>query len=126
MDNTMTADYSFRKLRVWQESKKFAVEIITAISESKRFWLVDQITRSSVSIASNIAEGFERKWQAEFVQFLYIAKGSCAECITQIEICLDIGILETEEAKKFIQQAEEIKHMLMGLIAHEKTSSKRK
>lgn len=121
----MVTNFSFRDLRVWQESKKLACDIFKNLEGSKKYSLVDQITRSAISIPSNISEGFERKWQAEFIQFLYIAKWSCAECITQLEICWDIGVINRNEADLFIKQAEDIQRMIMSLIAQEKTSSKR-
>ncbi len=79
----------FRNLMVWKKSKDLAVYIYKLTntgSFSKDFGLRDQIRRAAVSIPSNIAEGDERDTNKESVRFLYIAKGSLAELLTQLEI----------------------------------------
>jgi len=76
---------NFENLEVWQEGKNLAVDIIKmweAIDSRGYFGLRDQMQRSAVSIASNIAEGRERKSAVEFMRFLYIAKGSVGELRT--------------------------------------------
>src|SRR3989304_1282824 len=73
---------SFEDLNVYKQTRDLTnkiYEITRQGSFSKDYGLVDQIRRASVSIMSNIAEGFERGTNAEFIQFLYIAKGSCGE-----------------------------------------------
>ena len=72
----------FEDLNVWKESVKLSVNIYKALKNCKDFGLRDQIQRSAVSIPSNISEGFDRKGNKEFIQFLYIAKGSCSELRT--------------------------------------------
>ena len=72
--------------------------------------------RAAVSISSNIAEGSERKSKKEFVQFLYIARGSCAELRTQLYIAADIGIISADSASKLIGETKRIAAMLTGLI----------
>ena len=70
---------SFEELKVWQKARELANLIYSAtrhgVSSSRDFGLIDQIRRASVSVISNIAEGFERGSYTEFLQFLYIAKG---------------------------------------------------
>lgn len=90
-------DKGFRNLRIWQKSKDIAVEIykITNNSNFQRdFGLRDQIRRSAVSIASNIAEGDERDTNKEAVRFFHIAKGSLAELSTQLQIAAEIEYLD--------------------------------
>ena len=72
----------FEDLDVWKEARRLTKEIYAATPDakfSKDFGLRDQIRRAAVSVMSNIAEGFERGGNQEFIQFLYIAKGSCGE-----------------------------------------------
>lgn len=75
---------NFEDLNVWQRSREL-VRLIYELTKNKIFkrdyFLVDQIRRSSISVLSNVAEGFERGSNKEFIQFLYIAKGSCGETI---------------------------------------------
>ncbi|MEJ2685452.1 MAG: four helix bundle protein [Candidatus Sulfobium sp.] len=83
----------FEDLEVWKSSYKLAVEIYKRFSNCKDYGLKDQITRSSVSVPSNIAEGFERNSNKEFIRYLYIAKGSCGELRTQLHIAQGLDIL---------------------------------
>lgn len=69
----------FDDIIAWQKSKNLTVEIYFLFTDHKDFGFKDQIQRASVSIMNNIAEGFERKSNNEFRQYLYIAKGSCGE-----------------------------------------------
>ena len=72
----------FEELEVWKEARQLTREVYRLTSDSKfskDFGLSNQIQRAAVSIMSNIAEGFERGGNPEFIQFLYVAKGSCGE-----------------------------------------------
>jgi len=79
----------YRKLAVWVKAKDLAVAVYGAVNGSsvaKDFGLRDQILRASVSVASNIAEGYARESGADRAHFLSIARGSCAELETQLTI----------------------------------------
>ena len=79
-------------LNIWQRARKMTQEIYTITEKpkfSKDYALKDQIRRAGVSVMSNIAEGFERGSNKEFVQFLYIAKGSIGEVRSQLYVALD-------------------------------------
>jgi four helix bundle protein len=76
----------------------------------------DQITRSALSVPSNIAEGMERGGPKEKVRFLWIAKASCAELRTQIMIGEEIGYVPRSLAQPWIQETRELCKMLNGLI----------
>ena len=71
----------FEDLEVWKESMKLASCVYKEFKSVRDYGLRDQVQRAAVSIASNIAEGFERRSNKEFIQHLYIAKGSCAELL---------------------------------------------
>jgi four helix bundle protein len=109
----------FKDLVVWQKAKDLAV-IIYRISNktllSKDFSLRDQIRRSAVSIASNIAEGDERDTDKESVRFFFIAKGSLAELKTQIEIAFEIGYLPEDDYFQLEERSEELGKMIGRLI----------
>ena len=93
-----------------------AVQIQTLEKNCKDFGLRDQIQRSAVSIPSNISEGFDRKGNKEFIQFLYIAKGSCSELRTQLYIALETGTIDKSIGKDFIDNSKMISAMLYKLI----------
>ena len=106
----------FEDLNVWKESVNLSVNIYKALKNCKDFGLRDQIQRSAVSIPSNISEGFDRKGNKEFIQFLYIAKGSCSELRTQLYIALETGTIDKSIGKDFIDNTKMISAMLYKLI----------
>ena len=111
----------FEDLEVWKKSFHLSVEIFKAFKDCKDYGFRDQISRASLSIPSNIAEGYERDSNKEFIRFLYIAKGSCGELRTQIYISIEIGFLEKQQGGNFIEEAKEISYMLNSLIQKRKT-----
>ncbi len=83
---------SFEEIESWQKARELTREVYTVSNQGafgKDFGLRDQIRRASVSIMSNIAEGFERDGNREFLQFLAVAKGSSGEVRAQLYIALD-------------------------------------
>jgi four helix bundle protein len=109
----------FRDLVVWQKAKDLAVIIYQLSNQaplSKDFSLRDQIRRSAVSIASNIAEGDERDTDKEAVRFLFIAKGSLAELRTQLEIAFEIGSLQEDNYIELEGRCAELGKMIGRLI----------
>lgn len=84
----------FEKLEVWKLSARLSVEVYKGFSQCSDFGFKDQITRSSLSIPSNIAEGNDRESNKDNIRFLYYAKGSCAELRTQIYIGSEIGYIK--------------------------------
>ncbi len=108
----------FKEMRVWQMSMDLT-ESVYRLSDffpkSEMYGLTSQLRRCVVSIPSNIAEGFSRKSTNEFIQFLYIALGSCSECETQLMIARRIGYLESEGES--VSQLVSIRRMIYSLIA---------
>lgn len=103
----------------WQKSKDLTIEIykITKNSSfSKDFGLCNQIQRAAVSIPSNIAEGFGRGGNIEFLQFLSIAKGSLYELKTQLVIANEIGYLDDEIFTKISNEIDEVGKMLTSFM----------
>jgi four helix bundle protein len=117
----------FRQLRVWQCAKELAVYVYTVTTVgkfSRDFGLRDQIRRAAVSIPSNIAEGDERYTDRDAVRFLYMAKGSAAEVLTQAIIAHEIGYLDAESFAALESRCMEVAKMLSRLIgARSKTFS---
>lgn len=113
----------FTSLNVWQEAKTLAVmiyRITDADPVSRDFSFRDQIRRSAISIASNIAEGNDRETDKEFVRFLYVAKGSSAELLAQIEIGKEIGYFK-EGYEELKNSCRKINNMIGALIKKIKT-----
>jgi four helix bundle protein len=91
---------------------------------SKFHPLADQLTRSAISIPSNIAEGCERGSNPDFIRFLYISRGSCAELRTQLELLKSYTVKETIlQIDKLIAESQEVSKMIYGLIKSLKTQS---
>ena len=110
----------FEDLEVWKRSARLSADLFRLMRDLKDYGYRDQITRSSLSIPSNIAEGFERQSQKECMTFLSYAKGSCGELRTQIYIGMEIGYISREEGKTLLQETEEISLMLGGLLKTKK------
>ncbi|MGO9013450.1 MAG: four helix bundle protein [Dissulfurispiraceae bacterium] len=109
----------FKDLIVWQKAKALAVYIYKISEEGsigRDFGLKDQIRRSVVSIASNLAEGDERDTDKESVRFFYIAKGSLAELQTQIQIANEVGYLEKNIYEQCEKCCKELGKMIGSLI----------
>jgi four helix bundle protein len=106
----------FEDLEVWKRSARLSAELYKTFNHCKNYGFRDQITRSGLSIPSNIAEGFERVSAKESVQFLSYAKGSCGELRTQIYIGLDVGYIDKAIGKKWLAETQELSAMLVALI----------
>jgi four helix bundle protein len=90
---------SFRNLAVWQRAVELSLQIYkltTAFPDTERFGLTNQLRRASVSVASNIAEGYGRSTKGEYVQFLGHARGSNSEVETQLVIARGLGFGASE------------------------------
>ena len=115
----------FEDLDCWKKARSL-VNQIYALSRkgdfAKDYGLRDQIKRASVSVLSNIAEGFERGSNTEFIQFLYIAKGSVGEVISQLYVAMDQGYVMEKEFVRVHGLAGETSKMIGGLIEYLKSS----
>ncbi len=103
---------NFEDLDVWKRSRQLSADIYKHLRSLKDYGFKDQITRSGLSIPSNIAEGFERGTQKECIAFLSYAKGSCGELRTQIYIGWDIGYIEQQTGEHWLKETKEISLML--------------
>jgi four helix bundle protein len=108
----------FEDFIAWQRARNLTSRIyeVTGLGRFiSDFGLKDQARRASVSIMSNIAEGFERGTPAEFHRFVSIAKGSCAELRSQLYVALDAGYLSQEIFESLMGDAREVGRVLGGL-----------
>ena len=120
----------FEEMHDWQKARELNKLIYLKSNESvfnKDYALKDQIRKSSISIMSNIAEGFERNNNKEFKYFLNVAKGSAGELRSQLYIALDLGYINSEVFHICQKLASEISKMLNGFINYlENTINKSK
>ena len=115
----------FEDIEAWQKARELAKRIyqVTATGEfSRDFGLKDQMRGAGVSILSNIAEGFERGGDKEFVQFIAVAKGSSAEVRAQLYVALDQGYVNQETFEYVSEYATQISKMVSGLGKYLRTS----
>lgn len=109
----------FEDIQAWQKARVLVKEIY-AISNAfqfyKDFGLKDQIQRAAVSIMLNIAEGFARKTNKEFVQFLVIAHGSAAEVQAALYVALDQEYVTEAEFSRLYDMVDEISKLVLGFI----------
>ncbi len=108
------------EIHVWKEAIELTEKVYETVNKNNKlqrdFSLAEQLKKSAISIPSNIAEGFERESNKEFIRFLYIAKGSCGELRTQIYIAKKLGYLKGEEYHSLTNLSEKISKMIMSLI----------
>ena len=114
----------FEDLEVWQASMALCSSVYALSNEesfARDYGFKDQIRRSSVSVPSNIAEGFERDSQRQFIYFLVIAKGSCGELRTQLRIATNLNYISNEEFEKLNNECISVSKQLAGFINYLKT-----
>ena len=102
----------FENLEIWKTSSELSAEVYICLKSLKDFGFKDQITRSCLSVPSNIAEGIERSTEQERYRFLSIARGSLAEFKTQALIGSKIGYIPSEKALEWVKTAEKLAAML--------------
>ena len=121
----MTEIKQFENIEIWQKARELIRMIYTISSKGnfeKDFGLKDQIRRASVSVLSNISEGFERGSNKEFIYFLSIAKGSCGEIRAQLYVALDQKYIDEEKFKNVSEKACALSKMIAGFMKYLKDS----
>ncbi len=116
----------FEDLQVWKTARELTSKVYAVTSDgafSKDFGLRDQIRRAAVSVMSNIAEGYERGGNQEFIQFLSIAKGSCGEVRSQLYVAVDQAYLDRREGEKLIDEFRKLSIMINNFMEYLKGSS---
>ena len=116
----------FEDLGIWQDARKLCKEIFLITEKdtfSRDFKLRDQIRTSSGSVMDNIAEGFERNGNKEFIQFLSIAKGSCGECRSQSYRAFDYGYIDQKILNELIHKTITLSKQISGFISYLKRSN---
>ena len=109
---------NFEDMDVWKESSRLSVSVYQELANLKDFGFKDQITRSGLSIPSNIAEGFGRSTDKDKRNFLNYAKGSCAEFRAQAYIGIKIGYIDKEIGDSWVSDSNRISAMLSGLMTY--------
>ena len=113
------------EIEAWKKARELVNMVYNVTGEgdfARDFGLRDQIRRASVSVMSNIAEGFERDGTKEFIQFLSTAKGSIGEVKSQIYIASDQEYLSKTRFRELIELADETGRIIAGLIIYLKQS----
>ena len=111
----------FEDLESWKKARELTNTVYAATatgSFTRDFGLKDQIRRATISILSNIAEGFERGGDKEFLQFLAVAKGSCGEVRAQLYIAVDQGYLSPALFRRVSDKTQEIGRLISGLMKY--------
>lgn len=106
----------FEDIISWQKSKELTLRIYRIFKNNRDFGFRDQIQRACVSIMNNIAEGFERKGNKEFKNFLFMAKGSSGEVRSMLYLASELGYVTKTEFTSSFSLTEEISRLLSGLI----------
>ena len=112
----------FEDIEAWQEARKLVKMVYHVINKSPKFRrdfrLVNQMQDAAVSSMSNIPEGFSRKSNKEFIQFLYISKSSAAEVQSQLYVALDQEYITLEDFDSIYNQAEVVSRLDSGFIKY--------
>ena len=111
----------FEDIQAWQKARELVKSIYEITSKdnfARDHGLKDQIRRASVSVMSNIAEGFSRKSNKEFIQFLHVAKGSASEVQSQLYIALDLKYIPEIEFERLYGLSEEVVKLISGFLRY--------
>jgi four helix bundle protein len=104
----------FENIIAWQKAQDIAVDIYQIIGTSRDFGFKDQLTRALVSISNNIAEGFDRSSNAEFIRFLYYSLGSCSEVKSMLYLGNRLEYFSEIQRELYVNQCTEISKIING------------
>ncbi len=117
----MSSIQRFEDIEAWKQGRELTKSIYTLTGKgefAREFGLRHQIRRAALSVISNIAEGFSRQTDKEFLQFLYVAKGSTSEVQSQLYVALDLCYISREEFDGLYKQADEVGKLIFGFIRY--------
>ena len=117
----MTTFRRFEEIEVWQTARELAKAVYQTTGQgalAKDFGLKDQLRRAAVSVMSNIAEGFENQTLAQFISYLYRARGSAGEIRSQLYVALDTGMLPAADFERLASLSESCSRQLAKFIAY--------
>ena len=123
----MSTIKSFEELTVWKDARKFTNKIYNLTKKfpkEENFGLTSQITRATVSIGSNIAEGFDRYSRKDFIRFLIIARGSISEIQNNLYIALDLKYINQNDFQENYAFSKELGKQINGFINYLRTYDK--
>jgi len=115
----------FNDIQAWQKARELVKNIYRITNEgsfARDYSLKDQIRRASISVMSNIAEGFSRQSDREFVQFLHIAKGSASEVQSQLYVALDLEYIQEDIFSQLYELSDETIRLISGFIKYLKVN----
>jgi four helix bundle protein len=116
----------FEDIKAWQEARELVKLVNNAITANKDFIkdfrLANQIQASAVSTMANIAEGFSRQSRKEFIQFLYISKGSAAEIQSHLYVALDLNYIGLDQFEEIYDKAEKVSRMIFNFLKYLKAA----
>ncbi len=116
---------SFEDIIAWQKSQDLAVIIYSEFKELNDYGFRDQICRAVVSVSNNIAEGFDRKTDADFSRFLYIAFSSCSEVKSMVYLSERLGYINGKLKDELISKSDEVQKLISGFIKSLKSKTKK-
>ncbi len=128
MKQVMNEIEKFEDVVAWQKARVLTQQVYSLSKVgtfARDFGLRDQVQRASVSTMANIAEGFERGGDKEFIQFLSTAKGSCGEVKSHLYVALDQSYVSAEQFRGLYQQADEVSRLVAGFMGYLQQSSVR-
>ena len=117
----MATIHRFEDIEAWQKARALVKTVYGLTSDgafSRDYALRNQMRRAAVSIMANIAEGFERGGDKEFLQFLALAKGSSGEVRSHLIVAMDQGYVTRDQSKVIGEQAMQVSRMIAGLMKH--------
>jgi four helix bundle protein len=115
----------FEDLECWQEGRKIVNRVyrVCSVGSFKRdYSLMDQMKRAAISIMANIAEGFSRRGNKEFIQYLFIAKSSAAELQSHLHVVLDQEYISKSQFDELYEQADKVQRKISNFIKYLKST----
>jgi len=116
----------FEDIETWKEARELVRSVYAVLHDCRDFGYRDQIQRASISVMSNIAEGFDRGTNKEFIQFLVIARGSASEVKSLAYAGMDIGHLKAESFETIKTRCTNVSNMINGFIRYLSNSDRKR
>ena len=116
----------FEDIEAWKEARELVKEVYQNFMNIKDYGFRDQIQRAALSIMSNIAEGFDRASNREFIQFLVISRGSVSEVKSLSYAALDIGYINEDIFKMIMERCFKLTNLINGFIRYLRNTDRKK